>query len=60
MFQANQLPKEKPPVEEPKEEVKTYTLNLSQIVTLIASNLQPTIQITLLTANLLIQKEDQS
>ncbi|WP_394011706.1 MucBP domain-containing protein [Anaerococcus cruorum] len=31
MFQAHQLPKEKPPVEEPKEEVKTYTLNLGQM-----------------------------
>ena len=30
-FQANPLPKEKPPVEKPKEEVKTYTLNLGQM-----------------------------
>ncbi len=30
-FQANQLPKEKPPVEEPKEEENTYRLDLSQM-----------------------------
>ena len=31
MFQANQLPKEKPPVEEPKEKENTYTLSLGQM-----------------------------